>query len=85
MAAGCVELLVRLQGLLQVISLRPLIIEDGEGGLGWFCAAVPDGDERFLSTRPDAQKPCAGKSRVASFGMTRVFLRSLVAAKAATS
>src|SRR5713101_8831120 len=28
------------------------------------------GEERFLSPRPGAQKPCAGKSRVAPFGMT---------------
>jgi hypothetical protein len=56
MAAGCVELLVRLQGLLQVISLRPLIIEDGEGSLGWLGAAIPGSDERFLSTRPGAQE-----------------------------
>ena len=28
-----------------------------------------------LSSRPGAQKACAGQSRVAAFGMTRVFLR----------
>src|SRR6266436_4330697 len=32
--------------------------------------AATEDAERFLSSRPGAQKPCAGKSRAAPFGMT---------------
>src|SRR5260370_23381333 len=32
--------------------------------------AATEDAERFLSSRPGAQKPCAGKNRLASFGMT---------------
>ncbi len=34
-----------MESLLQVVTLRPLIIEDGKGGLGWFCAAVAGSDD----------------------------------------
>src|SRR5258707_4746956 len=37
---------------------------------GWRDELAATGDaERFLSSRPGAQKPCAGKSRPAPFGM----------------
>ena len=66
-----------------------------EGGTLWFPAEANSvqlrlearlrSEERFLSSRPGARKPCAGKSRVAVFGMTWVFFRSYGAAEAVTS
>jgi len=35
----------RLEGLLQIVALGSLIIEDGEGRLGWLGAAVAGGDD----------------------------------------
>jgi hypothetical protein len=34
-----------LEGLLQIVSLRALVVEDGESGLGWPGATVTDSDD----------------------------------------
>ena len=42
------HLFIRLKGLLKIVALGPLIIEDGEGQPGWLGAAVPSSDDGIM-------------------------------------
>ena len=57
------HLLVRLEGLLQLVFLCPLTIEDGEGGAGCLGAAIANGDDGAVLRviLPLASRPMRGK------------------------
>src|SRR5438067_12826631 len=57
------HLFIRLQGLLQIVALGSLIIEDSESRLGWLGAAVACGDDRIVVRviLPHAALPLEGE------------------------